>query len=142
MYNRYIRNDRGTYTRITEDDGDSRRPQNVSPPPEPAPPPPPAPGVSPNAPPRPSAPPQAPQPPQASGTPTRNPPPGNSANRPPPPPPPHGGGLQGFLRNLLHTAHTENVDAGDLLILCLLFLLYREGADEETLIALALLLIL
>ena len=36
----------------------------------------------------------------------------------------------------------ENVDTGDLLLLCLLFLLYREGADEELLVALGLLLIL
>ena len=129
MYNRYIRNDRGTYTRITEDDGDSRRPQNAPPPPPPEP----APGVPPDAPPRPSEPPRNPPPPK---------PPGRSANSPPPRNPPHGDGVQGFLRNLLHTAHTENVDTGDLLVLCLLFLLYREGADEETLVALALLLIL
>ena len=36
----------------------------------------------------------------------------------------------------------DNADTGDLLTLCLLYLLYREGADEELLVALGLLLIL
>ena len=112
MYNRYIRNDRGTYTRITEDDGSPRRP--------------------PNAP----APPDAP-PPEAS----EPPPPPDMPHRPPPQPPIHDG-LNGFLRHMLDAARLENVDTGDLLLLCLLFLLYREGADEELLVALGLLLIL
>lgn len=51
-------------------------------------------------------------------------------------------GLNGFLRHLLNVAHLDNVDTGDLLLLCMLFLLYREGADEELLVALGLLLIL
>ena len=119
MYNRYIRNDRGTYTRITEDDA-PRRPE------------------APESPHDPHA--------EASGSPhdprPEAPPPQMS---PPPhdPPPFHGqDGLQGFLRHLLQVSHAENVDTGDLLLLCLLFLLYREGADEELLVALGLLLIL
>ena len=51
-------------------------------------------------------------------------------------------GLHGFLRHLLDVSHLEHMDTGDLLLLCLLFLLYREGADEELLVALGLLLIL
>ena len=53
-----------------------------------------------------------------------------------------GDGLSGFLRHLLDQFHLESVDTGDLLLLGLLFLLYREKADEELLIALGLLLIL
>ncbi len=118
MYNRYIRNDRGTYTRITEDDGKPHRPPNVPPP------------HSPPEPPH-GPPPEAPGPPH-------DPPP----ESPHGPPPPVRDGLQGFFRHLLNVSRTENVDTGDLLLLCLLFLLYREGADEELLVALGLLLIL
>lgn len=118
MYNRYIRNDRGAYTRITEDDGQDRRPQNVAPP----------------------GPPDLPPGPPPPDPPPRSPPP---AYGPPPPPGPQiQDGLNGFLRHLLHVAHMEHVDTGDLLLLGLLFLLYREGADEELLVALGLLLIL
>ena len=122
MYNRYIRNDRGTYTRITEDDGKPHRPPHVpppGPPPEASPPPP---GPPPEASPPPHSPPEGPSP-EMHGPPVRD-------------------GLQGFLRHLLQVSHAENVDTGDLLLLCLLFLLYREGADEELLVALGLLLIL
>lgn len=157
MYNRYIRNDRGSYTRITEDDGPSRRPQNVPPanpqrPPGPAqenpsgpPPNPSGPPSGPphNSPPGPSAPPPGPgprpenpsgPPPKPSGPPFDKRPPGLPA------PPPDG--LNGFLRHLLNVCHLDGVDTGDTLILLLLFLLYREGADEELMIALGLLLIL
>ena len=123
MYNRYIRNDRGTYTRITEDDGKPHRPPNV--PPE-----------SPPGPPPYGPPPEAPPP---YGPPPEAPPPYGPTESPPPP---VRDGLSGFLRHLLNVSRTENVDTGDLLLLCLLFLLYREGADEELLVALGLLLIL
>ena len=107
MYNRYIRNDRGTYTRITEDDGrTSRRPQ-----------PSPQPSGPPHTPPKPFNPP---------------PPPGNQIQD----------ALSRFIRHFLRLSHMDNVDTGDMLVLLLLFLLYREGADEETLVALGLLLIL
>ena len=113
MYNRYIRNDQGSYTRIPEED----------------------------------APPTAPPPPPA-GPPVGGP---GSGDGPPtgPPPPPSGGLFGGFspggdgsLRKLLDRFHLDRIDSGDLLLLGLLFLLYREGADEELLIALGLLLIL
>lgn len=51
-------------------------------------------------------------------------------------------GITGFLRQLLDQLHLEHVDTGDLLLLILLFLLFREEADEELLVALGLLLIL
>ena len=38
--------------------------------------------------------------------------------------------------------HLSSVDSGDLLLLAILFFLFREGADEELLVALGLLLIL
>ena len=77
MYNRYIRNDSGSYTRIPEE-------ERQSPPP--------------------------------SG----------------PPPPPQSGsdGLSGFLRHFLDQFHLDHVDTGDLLLLGLLFFLFREDADE------------
>lgn len=147
MYNRYIRNDRGTYTRITEDDGDSRRPQNASPPG----PPPGVSGPSRSPAPGPSRPPEPPPRSPATDSPSGPPPtPDTPPRRPPHAPTPHRSapgpapqdGLRGFLRHILNIAHMENTDTGDLLTLCLLYLLYREGADEELLVALGLLLIL
>ncbi|WP_455581403.1 hypothetical protein [Dysosmobacter sp.] len=114
MYNRYIRNDNGTYTRIPQDEPSG--PQERRPPP----------------------PPSGGPPPQSEA---RRPPP------PPPPPPPPGpgripDGLTGFLRHILDQLHLDHVDTGDLLLLGLLFFLFREDADEELLVALGLLLIL
>ena len=114
MYNRYIRNDNGTYTRIPQDEPSG--PQERRPPP----------------------PPSGGPPPQSEA---RRPPP------PPPPPPPPGpgripDGLTGFLRHILDQLHLDHVDTGDLLLLGLLFFLFRDDADEELLVALGLLLIL
>lgn len=75
---------------------------------------------------------------------------------PPPPPPPSGGGYQpeqdrrqppppgnkGILSGILEKLHLQDIDKGDLMLLFILFLLLREGEDEELLIALGLLLIL
>lgn len=122
MYNRYIRNDQGTYTRVPEEDAPPR-PAPEGPPP----PPPPSGGMG------------AP----GGPGPGSGPPPGNT------PPPPGGGLFGGFppvgsgdLRKLLDRFHLDRIDSGDLLLLGLLFLLYREEADEELLFALGLLLIL
>jgi len=51
-------------------------------------------------------------------------------------------GLTSFLRHILDQLHLDHVDTGDLLLLGLLFFLFREDADEELLVALGLLLIL
>ena len=124
MYNRYIRNDQGRYTRVQEEE-------------------------------RAAAP--APEPSKGDGRAA-----GNGA--PPPPPPgdnrerssterdtsprssPSSGGDAGFirgtLRHILDQLHLEQVDTGDLLLLLILFFLMEEGADEEILIALGLMLIL
>ena len=143
MYNRYIRNDRGSYTRITEDDGTSRRAQ-------PSPPAPPQPSGPPHTPPiqppsnAPHTPPDAPPPPKPSGSP-HTPPPSPGPPKPFHPPPPGNqiqDALSRFIRHFLRLSHMDNVDTGDMLVLLLLFLLYREGADEETLVALGLLLVL
>ena len=58
------------------------------------------------------------------------------------PPPPFGGGegLAGYLRRILDQLHLDRIDAGDLLLLRLLYFLFREKADEELLVALGLLL--
>lgn len=47
-----------------------------------------------------------------------------------------------LLNGLLDKLHLGDIDAGDLLLLVMLFLLFRENGDEELLIALGLLLIL
>ena len=50
--------------------------------------------------------------------------------------------LTGLLRHFLDRFHMDHVDTGDLLLLGMLFFLFREDADEELLTALGLLLIL
>ena len=47
-----------------------------------------------------------------------------------------------ILNRFLERLHLGDLDSGDLLVLLLLFMLFRENADEELLIALGLLLIL
>lgn len=115
MYNRYIRNERGEYVCV----------------PVAAPPPPPRPQPKPQPPPIPPPPMPKPEPPP----PPPLPPP---APKPPPPPP----DVTRLLSGLLERLRLQDVDTGDLLLLAILFLLFREKADEEVLIALGLLLIL
>lgn len=69
--------------------------------------------------------------------------------RQPPPPPPGDGSFRqpppkggGFLQGILSRFHLDSIDAGDLILLLIIYLLFREGEDEELLIALGLLLIL
>ena len=122
MYNRYIRNDNGSYTRIPQEE-DHQQPLRQGQPRQ-----------------------QSPPPPE----PEHRPPPGGESRRPQPPPPssspggppPFVDGLTGFLRHILDQLHLDHVDTGDLLLLGLLFFLFREEADEELLVALGLLLIL
>lgn len=116
MYNRYIRNDNGTYTRMPEEEPHAP-PSPPGPPPPDVPPPPPPP------------PPPRQERPQGSG-------------KPPPSTGQAADGLTGFLRHILDQFHLNQVDTGDLLLLGLLFFLSREKADEELLVALGLLLIL
>ena len=47
-----------------------------------------------------------------------------------------------FGKGILDSLHLEDLDTGDLLLLFLLFFLFRQKADEELLIAIGLLLIL
>ena len=71
------------------------------------------------------------------------PPPGDTYGPPPPPPPPPpGGGRKGFLSGILDRLNLNDLDTGDLILLLIIFLLYKDGGDEELLIALGLLLIL
>ena len=51
-------------------------------------------------------------------------------------------GKNGILSSLLGRLKLDEIDTGDLLLLLILFLLFREGEDDELLIALGLLLIL
>lgn len=109
MYNRYIRNDDGVYTRQAQPQPEGQRWKPEAPPP----PPPPSPG------------PEKPH-----------------RHDPPPPPPPKGGMQISFLSGIMEKLHLGSIDFGDLLLLLLLFQLFREEGDEELLIAIGLLLIL
>lgn len=113
MYNRYIRNDRGVYTRIPE--SDEPHPASAAAP---------NPGSS---------------SPKAEPEKTHQIPPERFSHQMPPD---SGDTLSRTVRQLLDRFHLENVDTGDLLLLLLLFILFKEDADEELLFALGLLLIL
>ncbi len=132
MYNRYVRNDQGRYERIPVQDAPPDFEQSP-------PPPPPLEGAA-------FTQDGVGGPPPTGQPPPPNQPPPNQAppNQPPPnqPPPPYGGQSGGFLSGILKKLNLENIDTGDLLLLVLLFLLFREGEDEELLIALGLLLIM
>ena len=133
MYNRYIRNDQGGYSRIPVEDGPLPQSQSQSQPQSHAPPPPPRQEAHP-------PPPDGNGMPHGAGMPHGG---GHTA----PPPHPNGedsrtGGISGFLRRILDKFHLDNVDTGDLLLLAILFFLFKEDADDELLIALGLLLIL
>lgn len=82
-------------------------------------------------------------PPSGGGPKPGGPPPGPQPPPEPKPPsgPPHRP-ERDILNRLLEKLHLGDLDSGDLLVLLLLFLLFREKADEELLIALGLLLIL
>ena len=113
MYNRYIPNDQGVYVRVTE--------------PEPW---------------------DGPQGSQEQGRETYAPPGGSDRSR--------GGGYdayggqpsggdpggQGILQGILGRLHLGDLDTGDLLLLAIMFLLFKDNGDEELLMALGLLLIL
>lgn len=116
MYNRYIRDESGSYTRIP-----------MPPPPRPAPPE------------------KAPREVfdescrDAFPPPDCSPPPPPHPTPPPPPPPPDASRLLG---RILERLRLNGTDTGDLLLLLILFFLFEEKADDEVLIALGLLLIL
>ena len=82
--------------------------------------------------------------------PVQDPPPSPEGGPPPPPweepfrqpPPPHSNGKQGFLSGILGRLKLDHFDTSDLLLLAIIYLLFREGEDEELLIALGLLLFL
>ena len=75
------------------------------------------------------------------------PPPPPSHPVPPPPPPHHTPAPERipesrFWDRILGKLHLGDVDSGDLLLLLILFFLFKEEADEDLLIAIGLLLIL
>ena len=116
MYNRYIRDDYGRYERV---------PQYDTPPVSPPPP-------QPSQPSQPSSPTYAREPEHSAPLPFHD---------PPSPPKPKLPDLK-FFDQLLDKLHLGDMDSGDLLLLLILFLLFRQEADEDVLIALGLLLIL
>ena len=123
MYNRYIRNDQGVYTRIPEEESAGQTPSSRGPEIPPT-------GGRETAPP----PGGGSDPPPQSGPPPRQDPPSRGEDG--------GDSLSGTLRRLLDQLHLGDLDTGDLLLLAILYLLFREGADDEVLAALGLLLIL
>ena len=127
MYNRYTRNDTGVYTRMPQSEPSSYPPKKHT-------------GFGQNAPQ--NAPGNIPQ--NAPGNTLQNalgknvfasP---NALHSTPFPQRPE----RDVLNRVLEKLHLGDLDAGDLLVLLLLFMLFREKADEELLIALGLLLIL
>lgn len=108
MYNRYIRNDNGVYTRVPQEETRHAPVQEKDSTPSPG-------------------------EPKFNETHTSK---GTTENTN------WSDGLTGFLRHILDQLHLGHVDTGDLLLLILLFFLFREDADEELLVALGLLLIL
>ena len=127
MYNRYTRNDTGVYTRMPQSEPSSDPPKKHT-------------GFGQNAPQ--NAPGNTPQ--NAPGNTPQNAPGKNVLASPnalhstPFPQRPE----RDVLNRVLEKLHLGDLDAGDLLVLLLLFMLFREKADEELLIALGLLLIL
>lgn len=135
MYNRYTRNDTGVYTRMPQSEPSSDPPKKHT-------------GFGQNAPQ--NAPGSTPQ--NAPGNTLQNAPGNTPQNAPgknvfaspnalhstPFPQRPE----RDVLNRVLEKLHLGDLDAGDLLVLLLLFMLFREKADEELLIALGLLLIL
>ena len=127
MYNRYTRNDTGVYTRMPQSEPSSDPPKKHT-------------GFGQNA------------PQNAPGNTLQNAPGNTPQNAPgknvfaspnalhstPFPQRPE----RDVLNRVLEKLHLGDLDAGDLLVLLLLFMLFREKADEELLIALGLLLIL
>ena len=131
MYNRYIRNDQGVYTRIPEEEPSRQRDAGAPHSPEPPP-------VNDNS--------QAPPSRESRQEESRQQEPQWEAPRSggPGPPPRRDPAdiISRTLRQVLDRFHLEQVDTGDLLLLLVLFLLFEEDADEELLFALGLLLIL
>ena len=119
MYNRYTRNDTGVYTRMPQSEPSSDPPKKHT-------------GFGQNAPQ--NAPGNTPQ--SAPGKNVFASP--NALHSTPFPQRPE----RDVLNRVLEKLHLGDLDAGDLLVLLLLFMLFREKADEELLIALGLLLIL
>ena len=114
LYDRYGRQEQTNYVRVSMDDGPLPPPRHRP---------------QQNSPPPPPRPQQPPKPPQPGG---------------PPPPPPRPGRPPeiAFGKGFLDALHLDDLDTGDLLLLFLLFFLFKQKADEELLIAIGLLLIL
>ena len=112
MYNRYVRNDHGSYTRVPP------KVDHVAPPPPPQ---------------TQKSEPLPPKTPIHEEIASDNVHQFSSQNRPP---------ELRWIDRLLKKLHLEEIDAGDLLLLLLLFLLFREEGDEEILFAIGLLLIM
>ena len=87
-------------------------------------------------------PPQASPPPPFHDAPYQAPPPPPEHALPSFAPPQHPSIDLSFFDRLLDKLHLGDLDSGELLLLLILFLLFRQEADEEVLIALGLLLIL
>lgn len=139
MYNRYIRNDHGDYTRIPQEDAAQTGGRNSGP----------SGGSHSAGSPRSAGDSRPPGGDHASGgvsyeSRNQEDVPPRREHHPPPREEPgqRSDGLTGILQHFLDQLHLDHVDTGDLLLLGLLFFLFREDADEELLVALGLLLIL
>lgn len=112
MYNRYLRNDDGVYTRIPMQDAPQDSPPHNPPPP----------------------PPQHGEMPHGGAQ--------RSSQQHDAPPHRGTVGDEQFLHRLLGKFNLKDIDTADILLLLILFFLFEEKADDELLVALGLLLIL
>ena len=78
----------------------------------------------------------------AEDGPLEPPPPPPMPEEPVPPPPPEREAERGLLHRLLGRVGLEKLDTGDILLLLILFFLFREGDDMELVLTLGLLLLL
>ena len=84
---------------------------------------------------------EAPPPPNTGG-PEPSPGPGGAGGFTPPPGGRPAATRKGGVYGIMEKLNLKDIDTGDLILLLIIFLLFREGGDEELLIALGLLLIL
>ena len=109
MYNRYVRNDTGVYTRVSIPDHPASQEKDAS---------------------------------DSRGHSAQAPHSNTSAEQGQPSPLAGLFGKGGLFSGILDKLKLNEIDTGDLLLLVILFLLFRDGEDDELLIALGLLLIL
>ena len=129
MYNHYVRDKDGNYTKVSMEEPSFEYVHIPQPTP------------ASNSPPK-SPPNDNPAPPKSTPNPVCETPPSETPRPPKKDPPPQRTPEIQFANKILGHLSLGDIDSGDLLLLILFFFLFHQKADEELLIALGLLLIL